>query len=201
MGLDSDFDALHGLACPAVRGTLARLPFPDRAFDATVCCEALEHLDDALFEPALHELFRVTKRYILLTVPNDENLTLSCRRCRRCGAQFHFHGHVRSFTADALRGLFQAVARGRVLCREARGIVPVAVFRQSRWLYRLRPEQIGFWIARKGARCPHCGFAGFDRHWRPLFRVWSLALKLANGVLHPVPYWRSCWLLALYEVG
>ncbi len=200
VGLDTDFDALHGLMCATVRGTLARLPFPDRTFDAAICCEALEHLDDALLAPALRELARVAKHYIVLTVPNNEDRTFSRYRCRRCGVHFHSHGHVRSFTADALRDLFQAASAGRVVCRGVKEIVPVAVFRQSRRLYRLRPEPMGFWIAGKGVRCPHCGFAGYGRRWTPLFRAWSLAMKLANGLLHPVPRRRNCWLLGIYEL-
>lgn len=46
-----------------------QLPFPDRAFDAVFSLEVLEHLPDA--SKALREYTRVSRRWLLLSVPND----------------------------------------------------------------------------------------------------------------------------------
>lgn len=56
-------------ANPVVRGDLQRLPLPDAAFDAAVCAEVLEHLDDDA--AALAELARVLRPggLLLVTVP------------------------------------------------------------------------------------------------------------------------------------
>jgi ubiquinone/menaquinone biosynthesis C-methylase UbiE len=45
------------------------LPFRDRAFDLTVCCEVLEHL--ALADRALAEIERVTSGVCILSVPDE----------------------------------------------------------------------------------------------------------------------------------
>lgn len=50
-------------------GNVLRLPFPDKAFDVTLCMEVLEHL--ASPERGLAELRRVTRHYLLLSVPNE----------------------------------------------------------------------------------------------------------------------------------
>src|SRR6266576_596786 len=51
------------------KGTIYDLPYKDNAFDLVLCTEVLEHLEEP--EKALKELIRVSKRYMLLTVPNE----------------------------------------------------------------------------------------------------------------------------------
>ena len=46
-----------------------RLPFDDGAFDCVVCSDVLEHLDN--FHHILGELIRVTKKHIILSLPNN----------------------------------------------------------------------------------------------------------------------------------
>jgi hypothetical protein len=45
-----------------------RLPFEDRAFDAVLCSDVLEHLDS--LHRTFAELVRVSRRYILISLPN-----------------------------------------------------------------------------------------------------------------------------------
>lgn len=52
-----------------VQGDIYNMPFGDASFDIVVCTEVLEHLEDPV--TALNELQRVSKKYILLTVPNE----------------------------------------------------------------------------------------------------------------------------------
>lgn len=49
--------------------SLLALPFPDDSFDVTLCMEVLEHL--ATPEQGLAELRRVTRHFLLLSVPNE----------------------------------------------------------------------------------------------------------------------------------
>jgi len=50
-------------------GSVYVLPYADNFFDLTICSEVLEHLDEP--EKALLELKRVSKKYVLLSVPNE----------------------------------------------------------------------------------------------------------------------------------
>lgn len=46
-----------------------RLPFTDNSFDLIISLEVLEHISDP--QKALRELWRVSRRYVLLSVPNE----------------------------------------------------------------------------------------------------------------------------------
>lgn len=48
------------------------LPFPDKAFDLITAQEVLEHLGSMELKLALRELERVTQKYIVISVPNQE---------------------------------------------------------------------------------------------------------------------------------
>lgn len=58
-----------------VKGDLYELPYGNNSFDLLICTEVLEHLEDP--KKALKELVRVSKKYILLSVPNEPWFTLS----------------------------------------------------------------------------------------------------------------------------
>ncbi|MGH7246123.1 MAG: methyltransferase domain-containing protein [Candidatus Levyibacteriota bacterium] len=51
------------------KGSIYKLPYKTNAFDTVLCTEVLEHLDDP--QMAIKELVRVTKKYALLSVPNE----------------------------------------------------------------------------------------------------------------------------------
>ena len=50
--------------------SIAGLPFPDDAFDLVVAIEVLEHIPLELVEPALRELWRVSRHHVFVTVQN-----------------------------------------------------------------------------------------------------------------------------------
>jgi len=51
------------------KGDIYKLPFKDSTFDVVICTEVLEHLDKP--KAALKELTRVSKKYLILSVPNE----------------------------------------------------------------------------------------------------------------------------------
>lgn len=52
-----------------VQGDIMEMPFSDSTFDVVICTEVLEHLDCP--EEALHELHRVSRGWVLITVPHE----------------------------------------------------------------------------------------------------------------------------------
>ena len=51
-------------------GSVLNIPFTDSSFDVVSCYELLEHLPYNKFNKALSEIFRVSKRYALLSLPD-----------------------------------------------------------------------------------------------------------------------------------
>jgi len=62
-------DANEGLK-PDVVSDVLRMPLNNDSFDVILCAEVLEHLPFEKFEEALKELKRVTKRYLVLSLPH-----------------------------------------------------------------------------------------------------------------------------------
>lgn len=55
------------------QGDIYKLPYKSNSFDLVVCTEVLEHLENP--RKAYKELVRVSKKYILLSVPNEPFFT------------------------------------------------------------------------------------------------------------------------------
>lgn len=56
-------------------GSIYALPYADNTFDLVLCSEVLEHLEYP--EKAIAELRRVTKKYCIITVPNEPYFRLA----------------------------------------------------------------------------------------------------------------------------
>lgn len=75
--------------------------------DCVDCCfllEVLEHLDDDHLDNILREIYRVLNKegFLIVTVPNNENLEKCKRFCPDCGCIYHQWQHVRSFNKHSL---------------------------------------------------------------------------------------------------
>jgi SAM-dependent methyltransferase len=73
-GLDVTAAALResrsrGSGAPLLQGSVTALPLAGASFDLVVCTEVLEHLDRPA--QALDELCRVSRRFLLLSVPRE----------------------------------------------------------------------------------------------------------------------------------
>ncbi|RJQ38221.1 class I SAM-dependent methyltransferase [Candidatus Microgenomates bacterium] len=57
------------------KGDIYKLPFNENSFDLVICTEVLEHLENP--EKALNEIIRVSKKNIIVSVPNEPFFRLS----------------------------------------------------------------------------------------------------------------------------
>jgi SAM-dependent methyltransferase len=57
---------------PNVLASVLALPFSDETFDATLCCQVLEHLPWEMFAPSVRELRRVTGKRLIISLPDRE---------------------------------------------------------------------------------------------------------------------------------
>jgi hypothetical protein len=164
------------------------LPFPDRAFDLVLATEILEHIPGELYSEVLNELERVADKYLLVTVPNSENLNENSAVCPSCGSRFHIWGHMRSYTPSSLGDLFPAFKAGRIIAfGESVGCYNTLLLwlRQSvagRWQWENRTIcHVCQAVTPPTARWPFlarvCDFLNY-RFWAPFFkrRSWLLGL-------------------------
>jgi len=198
VGVDRSAAALRHVRAEQTRGSVDALPFENDTFDLATCMEVLEHLPVKTFEAALREIVRVSRRYVLVTVPNDQDLSVGMARCRVCGCIFHPDYHLRSFDARRLHQMFSETHD----CLE---VFPIAMSKAvrppvMRALHRLR-RAAGLPEARppKHAMCPMCG----DRERGQQVRGDATGRRLPPGlrrvVSRVVVVQRPRWLGALYR--
>jgi len=58
--------------CPDIVASVTNIPLDDGSFDVVLCCEVLEHIPYSDFEKALREIYRVTRKHLIITLP-DKN--------------------------------------------------------------------------------------------------------------------------------
>ena len=107
VGLDFSEKALGYVLTEKVLAGIEDIPFEDKSFDLAICSEVLEHLDEDIYSKALIELQRISKKYIILTVPNNENLKRSSVFCPDCQKMVHPFFHVRNFNKNSVKNIFK----------------------------------------------------------------------------------------------
>lgn len=178
--------ALSKLRVQGFQRSCDNLGFDDGSFDMVLCTEMMEHLDDDFELRTRAEFVRVAKRYILVTVPNDEMLTENIGLCR-CGAKFHIWGHQRSYRLEGMINQFPgfSLLRAESFGRDA------AVYHAS--LLWLRQQLAGAFEWDANTHCPVCH--GTEAA-APRSRF---AMRLCDFVNAKLRHTRPSWLLALYR--
>ena len=113
--------------------------------------DVVEHLPSDEFQRALQELQRVAGKYMLITVPLNEQLQAMQARCQQCGTTYHVNRHQRSFPEWSV----SQAAGGHLQPAEIRlsGDFTVAP-RDLTVALRQRLDHYNLWPQ---AVCPDCG--------------------------------------------
>jgi len=154
VGFDRSLSALKYVETEKSAGDIHRLPFEDQEFDASVSLEVLEHLPLSIFEAAVREIARVTRRQIIITVPHSEKLQRNAAQCPQCKTRFSRTCHMRSFKPGDMRQLFAAQ---HFVCREVRRLSVLGYYGLAN-LVTLSDRLRGRHLALGCAVCPLCGF-------------------------------------------
>jgi SAM-dependent methyltransferase len=190
VGLDISTAGLTKVTGPRCCGSAARLPFPDRSFDTVLATEMIEHIPPSLYAATLREMSRVAAQFILVTVPNGENLSEVTGECGACHAHFHVWGHMRAFSPAGLSEMFpgfrltEAVKFGEL----------TDVY--NRLLLWMRHRLAGAWYWEESAVCHACGADFPAPPRRPLLARVCDAL---NARFWAPFYKRPGWLLGVWQ--
>lgn len=189
VAFDLSTTALHRVTGLKVCGSAAQMPFRDRSFDLVLCTETMEHFPEEIYGEVTKEISRVANDFILITVPNKENLTENLAVCPSCSSQFHVWGHWRSFSTRTLENLFGQFQLVRAFTFGDK----VDSYNTS--LLWIRHELAGGFAWEEGTACYFCGSTRRPIPRRPLLH------RLCDGI--NARFWtpfskRPGWLLGLY---
>lgn len=98
------------------KGDIYNLQYKDNSFDLVLCNEVMEHLDDPL--KGYHELLRVSKKYVLISVPHEPFFTL--QRFARFQNVWKLGFHPEHINLWSYFGFKRFLRRGNVIVVERR---------------------------------------------------------------------------------
>ena len=189
IAIDFSQAALKYVKVFTILGTVDVLPFSDRSFDLIICAEVLEHLPVDVYSRTLKQLQRVSDKYIIISVPNNEQIQLSFAKCGVCGSKFHVNHHIRSFTVKDLINLFDKYELiNHVFMGPLIRYYPSITLRVSQFFG-------GFFAPTDFTICPQCG----NRH--KFVHKRNIATRLFFNLPYKIlPERRKPrWLLGLYR--
>ena len=108
MSVDRSERALEYVKTQKKTGDVLDIPLDNNSFDCVSCLQVLEHIPDNTYAKAISELARVSKKYVLISVPYNEKVENNFTQCPKCKTIFNSDLHLRSYTDKDIQGLFSA---------------------------------------------------------------------------------------------
>ncbi len=103
---DRSLNALKFVDTKKINISADFLPIKNRSIDLVFSSEMVEHLPDEVFTKAINEMERISKKYIFLTFPNDENIKKQVTQCPVCSYKFNKSYHLRTINLNLIKQLF-----------------------------------------------------------------------------------------------
>lgn len=193
-GVDRSQTALKYVKTEKTRASIEKLPFNEGEFDLVACLEVLEHLSQPAFKQALIELTRVSSKYIIVAVPNKQNLKIGQISCANCYTRFNPNLHLQSFDFKSLKELFSGYDFS---CKKVEAICRVEAYAVASNLLQWKTKYQ--FLKNRGTFnliCPVCGaiIPGIKNLAKDKPNIFKNLVKK----VWPKTY-RKRWLVALYE--
>ncbi|MGV3631569.1 MAG: class I SAM-dependent methyltransferase [Bacteroidota bacterium] len=106
LGVDRSKKALEFVTTEKLESSCDHIDVADESFDMVFSSELLEHLNDEIYFGTLKEFKRISKKYILISVPFDESLSKGKIQCEKCNYIYHRNLHMRSFNEEVFKTHF-----------------------------------------------------------------------------------------------
>jgi len=197
-GLDFSGTALKQVETSAVQGSCCSLPFCNDAFDLVLTSELIEHLDAKALALASAEIARVSRRYVLVSVPFEEQLDSRLVRCEKCQRTYHVYHHLHSFSEERLKAVFPTA--------DVISTHPSGNYVDPDWpksILRLRQGVLGVYWRREGRHqpmCPHCGDALSDTPDSPVRFLGRAVTRLCYRMCTLWKPRKPRWLVMLFDL-
>ncbi|MBL7728349.1 MAG: methyltransferase domain-containing protein [Dinghuibacter sp.] len=155
MSVDRSEQALSYVQTEKKIGDVTNIPLPDAAYDCVSCLQVLEHIPVNNYKTALAELARVSKKYILVSVPFNERIEKNTTQCPGCKTIFNVDLHLRSYTETDIKNLF--TEQGFEL-KEFLNVVESNELLGLRTYHKLKNRLTGKKPVFNSPICPLCGY-------------------------------------------
>lgn len=149
VGIDFARTPLKYVSRNPVQASITDIPLQSKKFDMIIITEVLEHLDDNNFSRGINEIIRLDPKYIIISTPFEEDISLGYCKCSNCGNLFNPAFHQRSFNSKLFSSMFI-----RYLLRQSILITPRIVPNTSLIKFK---QKIGIFAYSKKAICNKCG--------------------------------------------
>ena len=199
-GTDRSQTSLQFVKTEKYESEITHLPFKDGEFDVVTCLEVIEHLPQEVFSKALEELLRASSKYLIISVPFNEDLDFSKVRCIKCATEFNPFYHMHSFDAAKLSALYN----GRADKINVTLVDKVESVRLPHFRFLKK------WISRKinGASfppnciCPMCGYNEFKKLAKVESANPTQEASSGGGLSRYWPHYNAPkWVVAVFEKG
>ncbi len=158
LAIDRSKAALKFVKTEKKEGDIADIPLPDESFDCVTCLEVIEHLPVEVYLKALSELTRVSKKYVIISVPYAENLEKNHTQCPQCKSVFNADLHLRNFSDETIQHLLEESNFECILIKKAGEQVFFKGHYQFAKLFY--PEHFRHW---RSPICPICGYKAEEK--------------------------------------
>ena len=163
------------------------LQFEDNSFDLIISSEMIEHLDDTTFVNSLEEMERVSRKYIIISVPYDEFLRSRMTKCLFCGKEHHIYNHLRAFSETNLLEIFKNF---KMIDKRYIGKV-----KDILWFEKILRYKLGLFYINKGT--PICPLCGRRNSLKRKYNIFSLLAAISVRVIPRTK--KPHWICVLYK--
>lgn len=188
--VDRSEHALSYVTTKKVLASADKIPLPDHSFDLVFSSELLEHLEDEVFRNTIREMKRLSKKYIFITVPNEENPDKLAIRCPNCGYDYNSPLHLRKIKMSDFADTFPEYNIVDSLTFGTR----VRYYNSGLLSFKKKLSPASSWIPnywmpknKRATSCPKCEHE-FENTYK--FNPVATGIDLINVVISPKkPYW------------
>lgn len=156
---DRSKTALQYVKTKKYQSEITNLLIQDIKYDCVTCLQVLEHISYNEYSDALLELANASNKYILISVPFDENLSKNKVHCPMCKSDFNADLHFRSYLNSDIEKLFLPnfkLLESKIVVEVEQGFLTYLLTN----LYRYRNRR----KKNKEFNSPLCPVCGYENH-------------------------------------
>jgi SAM-dependent methyltransferase len=190
-GIERSESAISKVNTEKYVASINSIPLKDKEFDFVSCQEVIEHLPNDIFQKSISELGRISSKYIMISVPYNEDLENSLVSCPSCKTRFNPEYHMRSFTSNELKAL-EDILGAKVI---EIGYINVIEYAFPKLLGKVFGVNNSFPIH---TICPMCGYNENSKLTLSVRSTSSSGIKKIGKKIWPKKN-RKRWIYALYK--